>query len=159
MEERIYYAWLREVRDERGDETEKREEMKECAEHPETYSWLNYKSGREMIDVEGAPVPSSILTRLLKCLKEYRWSALSHRPSMESQHYLVLKRNSKESGSVAGNSGDDDLRACCEEIIVNFAEKDFVDLVSKTRRVSSRNEDDMSYQFALSLGDFDSVGS
>ena len=33
------------MRDERGDETDKREEMKECAEHPETYSWLNYENG------------------------------------------------------------------------------------------------------------------
>ena len=131
------------MRDERGDETEKREEMKLCAEHPETYSWLNYKSGREMIDVEGAPVPEGMLTRLLKCLKEHRWSAFSHRPSMESQHYLVLKRNSKESGSVAGNSGDDDLRACCEEIIVNFAERfrvRFVGNYEKLRRVSSRRQ-------------------
>ena len=162
LEERIYYAWLREVRDERGDETDKREEMKECAEHPETYSWLNYKSGREMIDIEGAPVPEGMLTRLLKCLKEYRWSALSHRPSMESQHYLVLKRNSKESGSVAGNSGDDYLRACCEEIIVNFAEKDFeYDSLAITKNFVASphvDKDDMSYQFALSLGDFYSGG-
>ena len=47
-------------------------EMQECAEHPETYSWLNYDSGRELIDVEGVPVPEDMLTRLLKCLQDYR---------------------------------------------------------------------------------------
>ena len=69
LEKKIYYAWLREVRDERGDETGKHMEMQECAEDPETYSWLNYDSGRELIDVEGVPVPQDMLTRLLKCLQ------------------------------------------------------------------------------------------
>ena len=163
LEKKIYYAWLREVRDERGDETGKRVEMQECAEHPETYSWLNYDSGRELIDVEGVPVPQDMLTRLLKCLQEYRWSALSHRPSMESQHYLVLKRKSKETSNCATKISEDDvLRACCEDIMVNFAEKDFeYDSLAITKNFVASphvDKDDMSYQFALSLGDFDSGG-
>ena len=48
------------------------------------------------------------------------------RPSMESQHYLVLKRKSKETNNCATKISEDDvLRACCEDIMVNFAEKDF----------------------------------
>ena len=162
LEERIYYAWLREVRDERGDEIEKRAEMREAYEHPETYSWLNYDSGRELIDVEGVPVPEHMLGKLLKCLEAYRWSALSHRPAMESEHYLVLKRKPKESSTCTTTIAEDNtLRACCEDIM-NFAEKDFeYDSLAITKNfVASPHVDkeDMSYQFALSLGEFDSGG-
>jgi hypothetical protein len=73
-----------------------------------------------------------------------------------------LKLSKETSNCATKISEDDVLRACCEDIMVNFAEKDFeYDSLAITKNFVASphvDKDDMSYQFALSLGDFDSGG-
>lgn len=158
---KIFGALSNEMREERGDDVEKQKEIAASIENPETYSWQRYKEGREVIDVAGVPVPNQMLQKLQTALENHRWSATSHRPTMESEHYLVLKRYPKEANAFK-DPEDETLRACCEEIMLNFAERSFpYDSLAITKNFVASphiDRDDQSYQFALSLGDFEGGG-
>eukprot|EP00435_Cladocopium_sp_Y103_P035866 s4606_g9.t1 len=99
--------------------------------------------------VQGVALPSHLSLRLLKELQCLRWPAKNHRPCLTSDRYLVLHSNAKDSYSK--------LRGLCSELMM-WADPTFhYSGVAVTKNFVASphiDEQDKTFQFAISLGEF-----
>jgi hypothetical protein len=122
--------------------------------------------------VAGAPVPPALLADMRHALDAARWPPVSHRRKVDSERYLVVRRevlgegkNGEKNGSQAG---DDrvvdpyvDLKRAADAVM-RWADPTFAyDHLAITRNfVGSPHVDreDKSHQYAVSLGNWVGVG-
>ena len=115
-----------------------------------TAAAIEAAGGRPERRYVGRPLPADLRARLEASLRSLRWPARGHRPSLDSERYLVLQTK-------VSSDCYDDLRGLCAEV------RDFVEpgfyysalAVTKNFRGSPHiDERDRSYQYALSVGEF-----
>ena len=107
------------------------------------------ESPRKTRFLKGVALPSYLSLRLVTELQRLRWPAKNHRPCLTSDRYLVLHRNAKDSY--------EQLRSLCSELM-NWADPSFhYSGIAVTKNFVASphiDEQDKSFQFAVSLGDF-----
>ena len=110
---------------------------------------------REEVFHQGRIIPDSIRKNLINLLQNVRWPAASHRKGLTSDHYLVLQTN------VANDRFYNDLRIGCRELM-EWADPDYYYsgiAVTKNFVASPHIDDrDESFQYAVSLGEFEGGG-
>ena len=129
-------------------------------------------TARTVRRVAGAPVPPALLADMRHALDAARWPPVSHRRKVDSERYLVVRRevlgegkNGEKNGSQAG---DDrvvdpyvDLKRAADAVM-RWADPTFAyDHLAITRNfVGSPHVDreDKSHQYAVSLGNWGGVG-
>ena len=129
-------------------------------------------TARTVRRVAGAPVPPALLADMRHALDAARWPPVSHRRKVDSERYLVVRRevlgegkNGEKNGSQAG---DDrvvdpyvDLKRAADAVM-RWADPTFAyDHLAITRNfVGSPHVDreDKSHQYAVSLGNWVGVG-
>eukprot|EP00933_Yihiella_yeosuensis_P041345 TRINITY_DN35739_c0_g1_i1.p1 TRINITY_DN35739_c0_g1~~TRINITY_DN35739_c0_g1_i1.p1 ORF type:complete len:608 (-),score=111.23 TRINITY_DN35739_c0_g1_i1:161-1984(-) len=116
-------------------------------------------SPRREVRVEGQPVPKRLLDPLLAELRKTRWPCRPHRPGMQAASYLVLHRGKTNEGY------DRLLELLCGtegESLLSWADPEYgCSRVAVTRDFQGTphiDASDVSYQYALSLGDFEEGG-
>ena len=107
------------------------------------------ESPRKTRFLKGVPLPAHLSLRLVTELQRLRWPAKNHRPCLTSDRYLVLHRNAKDSYG--------QLRSLCSDLM-NWADPSFhYSGIAVTKNFVASphiDEQDKSFQFAVSLGDF-----
>lgn len=99
--------------------------------------------------VQGVTLPSHLSLGLLKELQCLRWPAKNHRPCLTSDRYLVLHTNAKDSYSK--------LRGLCSELMMWADPTFYYSGVAVTKNFVASphiDEQDKTFQFAVSLGEF-----
>lgn len=112
------------------------------------------RTPRLLRHAEGAPVPERILAPLLRELRALRWPPVPHRSGMQAAEYLVLFRGK-------ANDGYDEILALLEGLL-RWADPDFgCNRIAVTKDFQGSphiDGSDATFQYALSLGDFDAGG-
>mmetsp|Transcript_73511 Transcript_73511/g.186277 ORF Transcript_73511/g.186277 Transcript_73511/m.186277 type:complete len:487 (+) Transcript_73511:84-1544(+) len=115
---------------------------------------LYRKHPRQEIPAAGVPLPPSLLRNLQEELRRTRWPAAPHRAGMQAQHYLVLQR-----GWI--NEGYEALM-CVIDDVLDWADPAFgCNRVAVTKDFQGSphiDSSDVTYQYAVSIGDFTSGG-
>ena len=107
--------------------------------------------------VSGVRVPRSLVAALSSALRQTLWPAAAQRNGVETETYLVLRRQ------VTAGGGDpyEDLKAACEAVMA-WANPSFAyDHLAITKNfVSSPHVDmrDESFQYAMAVGDYSGGG-
>ena len=104
---------------------------------------------RDTRHVQGVALPSHLSLGLLKELQCLRWPAKNHRPCLTSDRYLVLHSNAKDSYSK--------LRGLCSELMMWADPTFYYSGVAVTKNFVASphiDEQDKTFQFAVSLGEF-----
>ena len=107
--------------------------------------------------VSGVRVPRSLVAALSAALRQTLWPAAAQRNGVETETYLVLRRQ------VAAGGGDPyaDLKAACEAVMA-WADPSFAyDHLAITKNfVASPHVDmrDESFQYAMAVGDYSGGG-
>ena len=103
--------------------------------------------------LRGARVPDELCAALRGALEATLWPAAAQRSGVETQHYLVLRRH--------GNEPYEALKAACESVMA-WADPTFPydHLAITSNFVASPHVDmrDVSFQYAMALGDFEGGG-
>lgn len=110
---------------------------------------------RDEVHLQGRPVPEHLCNRLLELLQSLQWPARNERPRLTSERYLVLPSN------VTNDRFYSELREACHELM-DWADPDYsYSGIAVTKNfVASPHIDvkDQTYQYAMSLGDFEGGG-
>lgn len=117
-----------------------------------TVAIYNSIGPRKEIKSMGRLVPDNITKPLLKILEALRWSVPNDRRHLTAERYLVLPTN------VTNDRFYGNLREACTELMQWTDKSYFYSGIAVTKNfVSSPHIDDrdQSYQYALSLGDFE----
>ena len=111
----------------------------------------------------GAPVPEPLLANLRVALETARWPPVSHRPKVDSERYLVLRREVLGANDPRSDVVDPyaELKSAANAVL-EWADPGFeYDHLAITRNfVGSPHVDgeDKSHQYALALGDYGQGG-
>lgn len=118
------------------------------------------RSPREVKRIDGAPLPKTLLQPLLQELRQTRWPPHPHRGGMQTQHYLVLHR-SRANGRGRPNDGYEALLKHVDNVL-EWADPDFrctnVAVTKDFQGSPHIDPVDVSFQYAMSLGDFSTGG-
>lgn len=112
---------------------------------------------RSYVNLRGVEVDAAATMRLKDELFATKWPALSHRKSVESEGYIVLKRE------ISSNDQDPykSLKLACEELMRSVDPLFPYDSLAITKGFTSSphiDKADQSYQYSMSFGDFSGGG-
>ena len=142
-----------------GNNIEKKQEQLTNFELHEMYlnqlvQCYNIHYPRKSVDRQGRAIPNQLRDRLLEILRNLRWPAENERPTVLSDRYLVLRANNETSYKFFPELSD-----ACKDLM-QWADPNYsYSAIAVTKNfVSSPHIDDrdQSFQYAVSLGDFDS---
>jgi len=111
---------------------------------------------RIVIRRQGRLIPRPLQEELLSILTSLRWPVRNERPALSSEQYLVLRSNVKDYERYYGN-----LPEACRKLL-QWADPSYhYSGIAVTKNFLGSphvDELDQSYQYAISLGDFDQGG-
>ena len=116
--------------------------------------------------VRGVPIPPRLLHDLRRALERTRWPPASHRRGVDAQKYLVVSsapktaRDASRAASRAGDPYGAIKRAA--DAVLDWADPSFqYDRLAVTKNFTGSphvDKDDVTFQYALALGDFGDLG-
>jgi hypothetical protein len=111
---------------------------------------------RREVRHEGQPLPSTFVHKVTTLLTKLRWPGRNERKNLTSEHYLVLQTNANVVDRFYG-----ELSQSCEALMQWIDPEYYYSGIAVTKNfISSPHIDDLdqSYQYAISLGEFENGG-